>query len=158
MKIKADKITIQKADIDIIGVTLLSAEEAEALPSEIRNIGKSWWLRSLNDYGIAAIITGDGRVVNYGRHMLYPDGVRPALEVGYERMCMVNPRLDRGDKINLAGHTWTVISDQYILCDDTVGECVFQNDWEAPYAHDYEKSDAKEFLDDWFNKNVKETA
>lgn len=157
MKIKADKHITQEVDIDILGITLLSEEEAKALPSEIRNIGKSWWLSSPGyDFNLAALVDFNGDVYDFGYVVDDRHGVRPALEVGYEGMCMVNPRLDRGAKINLAGHTWTVISDQYILCDDIVGEYVFRNDWKDSYSNDYEKSDVKKFLEDWFDKNVKE--
>ena len=159
MKIKADIYITQKADIDILGITLLSIEEAEALPKKIRSIDKPWWLRSTGKYYInAAIVDDDGYVNDYGERVYFNSGVRPALEVGYERMCMVNPRLDRGDKINLAGYTWTVISDQYILCDDTIDECTFRKDGDVPDANDFEKSDIKRFLEDWFEKNVKEVA
>ena len=160
MKIKADKHITQKIDIDIIGVTLLSAEEAEALPKEIRSIDKYWWLRSPGYFNyLAMYVRGDGSVDYNGDDVNYDGfGVRPALEVGYERMCLVNPRLDRGDKINLAGHTWTVISGQYILCDDIIGKCAFRTDWKGSDANDYEKSDVKKFLDDWFEKNIEEAA
>lgn len=158
MKIKADKCITQKVNIDITGITLLSVEEAEALPKKIRDINKSWWLRSPGGYyRNAAIVYDDGDVVGYGHRVYFDSGVRPALEVGYERMCMVNPqRLDRGDKIKLAGQTWTVISDQYILCDDIIGKHTFRKDYNASDANDYKKSDVKKFLEDWFKKNIKE--
>lgn len=49
----------------------------------------------------------------------------------------------------LAGYTWTVISDKYILCDRIVEKTPFRQDWEAPDANVYEKSDIKRWLENW---------
>lgn len=158
MIIKADKHITQEVDIDILGITLLSAEEAETLPPDIRDIKKTWWLRSPGYGDNYASIMLEGFTAFTDIRDDSKIDVRPALEVGYERMCMTKPRLDRGDKINLAGHTWTVISYQYILCDDIIGKCAFRKDYNASDANDYEKSDVKKFLDDWFEKSIKKAS
>ena len=53
----------------------------------------------------------------------------------------------------LAGHTWTVIADDLVLCDDIVGYACFRKDHNAKDANDYEASDVKKWLENWAVEN-----
>ena len=131
--------------LDITGITLLSIEEAKALPKKIRDIGKFWWLRSPgNGINSAVYVECDGDVYPCGYNVEKEYGVRPALIINLE-----SSNLKIGDKFKLAGQTWTVISERYALCDGIIGKHTFRNEWRASDANDYEKSDVKKFLENW---------
>ena len=82
---------------------------------------------------------------------VHSDGicVRPALRI----LNLASYNLHAKDTIRLAGKRWTVISDDLILCDEIVGNCAFRDDYEAPDANDYEKSDVKKWLENWAAEN-----
>ena len=131
--------------------TLLSEKEAESLPLNIRSIGKGWWLRTghlpIEDgyLGSVAVVGSDGFVSDYDDiDSPYILGARPALlllnleETGYKVW----------DKFKFAGDIFTIISENYALCDDIVG-----GTRAFGYDIDYEKSDVKKFVDYWFRKH-----
>jgi len=149
---KAEKMIriIEPIDIEINGITLLSIEEYEACKYIIPNINFWWWLRSPGYSSInAANVSNVGNVSDFGNYVNYDDrAVRPALI--YE-----SSNLQIGDKIKIVGYNWTVISDSMILCDDVVGFTYFRKDWRANDANDYEKSDIKKWLNDWWKERIK---
>ena len=141
----------------INNVTLLSLEEYNTYQSNVPLNGDGWWwLRSPGYFSYGA------EYVDYEGHMrdrsvLYQDGsilddhvnnadgfVRPAL------MCDLSfTDLQIGDKLSIVGHTWTLISDSIILCDDFVGQTMFRSDPDAIDANIYAVSDVKVWLENW---------
>ena len=146
--------TTKDIDLDVLGITLLSVEEAEQLPEGTRAIRGWWWLRSPGDYGdYAAYVYGKGLVNDIGYNVHNHElGVRPALIVNLD-----SSNLSIMDKIETAGHRWTVITDSLILCDDIVGFTAFRADWQANDANVYEASDVKKWLEKWWEENRNET-
>lgn len=147
---KADKriVTTEEIDVKVTGITLLSKEEYEA-NKDIIPQSKWWWLRSPG-YARrdAANVDYDGSLNFY--YVINVSGcVRPALYIWDPQ----SSNLKRGDKFDLAGYTWTVLSDDLALCDDIVGSTCFREDWLADDANDYDKSDIKQWLHDWAEKN-----
>ena len=128
-----------------------TAENWLANKDVIPKIPEWWWLRSPGDsQDIAASVNSDGSLSrNYVDH---PYGVvRPALYILDSDLC-------RGDKFWLAGHLWTVLSNNIALCDDSVGASCFRKDWRAKDANDYEKSDIRKRLYEWAEENGIELA
>lgn len=142
-------ITItEPIDIDVQGITLLSVEEAEQLPEDVLAADDSWWLRSPGrDCYYAAIVHDVGYVHGYGLYVYYYLGVRPALIVNLESSNLANE-----DKILYRDHIWTAVLDRYLLCDDFIGTRQFRSDWRAVNANDYEASDIKKYIEDWFRE------
>ena len=137
------KIVTTKQDIRITDVTLLTTEEAEALPVKMKAIGKWWWLRSPGrSQDFAAFVDYDGALYDYYSVNISDVGVRPALKIESTDL-MVD------DKFELAGQQWTVINEDTALCDNIVGKAHFRKDWKAPDANDYEASDIKKWLENW---------
>ena len=136
--------------LEITGATLLSVEEARQLDKEILKASSSWWLGSRGDYvRNAACVNGDnGCVLGLGRDVGYRFGVRPALQIENLESSGSSIR----DGITFGDHHFIIISDSYALCDDIIGECVFRKDWKAEDANDYETSDIKKYVDDWFTR------
>lgn len=134
--------------LKVTGITLLSVEEYKKAKVYIASIGGWWWLRSPGgSSNYAADVGPAGDVDIYGDNVLYGNTcVRPALEVTNLKSFNLNPK-DR--IIDLAGYDWTVISDTMVLCDESIGYHCFREDWKAPDANDYEKSDVKRFLESW---------
>lgn len=144
---KIQKYEMREVNLDVRGITLLSMEEYKEMKDHIPHLTDRWWLRSpghidrthptwrelvcfVNEYGIAHdnCSVDDAGVA-----------VRPALEIS-------DNTLRAGDRFRLFGHEWTVISDQYALCDEPIGHMVF---WKADYANDYDKSHVKRFVETW---------
>lgn len=147
-----DEYTVVTEDeLEFTGAILLSVEEYEACRDIIPDTSNWWWLRSPGyGSGRAAIVRIDGNVFNYGHIVDYNyDAVRPVLYFNLK-----SDNLLTGDKIEVAGLTFTVISKNMMLCDTTVGESAFRKDWQAGDANVYEASDVKKFVDKWF-KTIK---
>lgn len=150
--IRADKLITSKESIEleIDGVTLLTTEEAKALPREQIKIGDDWWLRSPG-YNVnnAAFVDGEaGFVYDYGYNVSKEFGVRPALQISN----LQSSNLEIGDRFDFADYSWTVIAEDKALCDDIIGYSAFRKDWKAKDANDYEKSDIKKYLEDWWRE------
>lgn len=129
--------------INIKGATLLTVKEASALSVEMRKCFSSWWLRSPGRSGTYAACVGGGSVKD--DIVEGSLGVRPALEIE-------DHYLDDGDQFNFAHHRWTVIKETKALCNDTIGICAFRENWQADNANNYEQSDIKKYVDEWFAK------
>lgn len=138
--------------IKVAGVTLLSVDEYETAKEYIPPIKGWWWLRSPGDYRYyAAYVHRDGRVLTHGNNVYGAGGVvRPALSISN----LDSLNLKSGDRlIDFCGFDWTVISARLAICDTGIGTHCFQEDWRAPDANDYEKSDVKNYLESWAAKN-----
>lgn len=147
MKIKKCIITKETCDINIEEVTLLSVEEASKVSNELLNIGVDWWLSSPGSAECFAVfVRSDGAVSNYGNYVDDFYCVRPVLRFGG------SGAVGLGDKIEVVGEMWTVISDGVALCDRVVGECAFRDDYDAFCANVYDTSDVKKWLDVWASK------
>ncbi len=138
-----------QTDIEITDITLLSMSEIEAAQS-VANLKakRDWWLCSPGlIYGRTKIVRGE-----YGDVYVYSTfkklGVRPVLKISNFN----TSNLQIGDKIEVAGCKWTVISDKLILCDDIVGESCYQKKRETDNVNTYETSDVKRWLENWWSE------
>ena len=129
-------------EFKVSGITLLTEEEAKALPKEQRAIGETWWLRSPgHDQDRAAFVYYSGGL-DYFYVSYSIGGVRPALN-------LESSNLKIGDRVEIAGYKWTAIAGDKVLCDTIVGETHFRKNANTPGANDYEKSDIKKWLEKW---------
>lgn len=137
-------------ELEITDCTLLSIDEARKLPPELRGYNRWWWLQSpgYDSYG-AAIVLYTGSVYRSG---LYVDGdsvaIRPALRIKN----LKSSRLEVGDIFIFGEKIFKIITNKLAFCLSDIGNHCFRADWNLKDANDYEKSDAKKFVDDWFNK------
>ncbi len=138
----------------IKGATLLSVEEAEQVPQTIREFKGCgwWWLRSPGHFTKrAAYVYYDGRVNELG-YIVHSISVcvRPALILNLESKPTDGAKLTAGD------YSFTIVCDgKYALCDTPVGWSAFRENWESPDANDYEVSDIKKVVDDWYQNEIK---
>lgn len=136
----------------IKNITLLSRDEAEKLPQDIRKFSTWWWLRSVGvDFNSAAYVFDTG-IVNYlGYDVNNTDpGVRPAL------ICDNLESLDFkiGDYVTALGKIWQYIgNDMILLSGEPLTRMAFRKESDAPDANVYEKSDVKKYLDNWLKTN-----
>ena len=139
-----------KTEIEITGVTLLSIKEAKALPQHLKSYKDWWWLRSPGNYqDCATNVYNDGSVDCGGYGVYNGDGcVRPALK-------LKSSNLEIGDKFELGGVEFEVVSDRLAFCTGDIGRCAFRKDWKAEDANVYEASDVKRLVDDWFENAKK---
>ena len=142
-------------EIEITGATLLSIEEAEQLPIGLRKYDNWWWLRSPGyDFDLAALVYFDGSVGD-GGDLVYRsyNTVRPALQISD----INSSNLQIGDIFEFGDVFFKIISDKLALCLTDIGTHCFRKDRQYPDANNYEKSDIKKYVDDWFNES-KESA
>lgn len=151
MKVNQIITTTRERELGIDGITLLSVEEYEACKEIIPGTACTWWLRSPGFISeTAACVYGDGYTNSYGSSVNYNYAVRPALEI-----CDLDSSgLQVGDKFNLFGYNWTVISDVYALCDDLLGDLCFRKDSKVEGANLYELSDIRKYINEWLTINM----
>ena len=149
MKIQKHIVTTEEKDIQIEEITLLSKEEYLAAKDNIPLIDDWWWLRSPGPCRTNVARVYHDRSVYYCS-VDYPNVyVRPALRI-------LNPESSNfciRDKFEMAGYTWTVVleeeKDCIALCNTSVGEIYFRDNWTANDANKYETSDVKKWLENW---------
>ena len=151
MKIEKLTTVTETAELDFDGITLLSLEEYKEFKDRIPIRGFWWWLRSAGGKdikradGVNQLGYSDSCIVKFPH-----GGVSPVLRIKNFESSV----LKIGDRFKLKNHTWTVISNDYALCDDSIGDCPFRNKCFEPDANDYEKSDVKEFVERWWNDEL----
>lgn len=144
-------VTTEPVELDIAEVTMLSSEEYLEAKAWIPPIYEYWWLRSLhiNNDHMAGVVAANGRLLGRDTDSSGSFSVRPALRIRN----LASQHLKIGDVIELAGYTWTIISDDTAICDVVVGKSCFREDWQAPDANAYDKSDVKKWLENWAKEN-----
>ena len=136
------KISIEE-EVDLIGITLLSVDEAENIRCGERACGLRWWLRSPKGCFRVAYVRGDGTVGLDGDAIDFKwNAVRPALIYKSEK-------LHAGDEIIFNDYKFRVIDEKYALCTTYIRLNRF--DFES---NDYEKSEIKNLLQEWFNAGI----
>ena len=165
MKIKnITRIIAREANLEITGATLLTVEEAEKLPMRLLFSSFTWWLRTpviskrngwltRNSYvaavhndGFISYENGDFVSANYYR-------VCPALKISN----LEKSGLKIGDTFEFGRREFEIISDDLALCLIGIADYAFRDDWRADDANDYEKSDVKKYIDEWFEKSIEES-
>lgn len=160
VKILRENNEIKQTHLECIkGATLLSKEEAKNLLTDRERMctygGEEcwWWLRSPGSCQyLASIVRHDGYIGYGARTDTDDDCVRPALIISN----LSSSNLQMGDIFELGGRKFKVISKEYALCEEPVGQCPFRKDWQAKDANVYEKSDIKKFVDNWFNMFIQD--
>ena len=144
--------TTKRKSLGITGATLLPVEEAKKLDSDYLKDDDTWWLRSPGIFVFdAACVDGeDGTVDVCGYNVVKVFGVRPALIISNLGDFEVGDKFEVGNKFENSKYTFTVITDNYALCDNIIGSSPFREDHKADDANDYEKSDIKKYVDEWF--------
>ena len=145
MKVEKEIISTEEVDIKIKEVTLLSVQEYMDNKSLIPQINGWWWLKSPGyNYRTAANVNANG-ALNSTDICNASGGVRPALKVYSLKETKLNP----GDKVDLCGLSWTVLNNNIILCDKTIGNTYFRSEWKLPGANIFDTSDVKKWTENW---------
>ena len=131
----------------------MSKEEATSfLTQKEREYSAWWWLRSPSDSRYASFVDFAGWAYYYYCCCDVNDTdrgfVRPALIINLE-----SSDLEVGDIFEFGGKEFKILSPTIAwMHKDDIGRCTFRKDWEADNANDYEASDVKKFVDEWFEK------
>lgn len=137
---------LRDAEFDIEWVGALSMEEYEA-GKEFISKGWTWWLRTpARDDGNDAVtyIPSWGEPHCYGCRVDISNAVRPALRIGNLAFLNLRP----GDSVEIAGKTWTVISEDLVLSDELIGRTVFNKDREK--GNEYHGSNLESYILTWW--------
>lgn len=145
------KITKEIIDLDIMGITLLSRDEYEKYREKIPPVNGIWWLRSPG-YGTqnVMLVHFNGNIFDCGCPADYDyTFIRPALKI----RGLVSSNIKVRDKFMAGGYMWTVISEGLAVSDDFIGSHCFRENVDADDANDYEVSDIKEYIENWWAIN-----
>ena len=147
------------AELDITGARLLTITEAEALlPERLFISGYTWWLMSPIDVNdtIWCSLTRNYIYAVHEDGSIFPHicdidfyGVRPALKISNLR----SSDLKIGDTFEFGMYRFEIISNRLAFCLDYIASMAFREDWMKPDASDYNKSDVKKYIDDWFKRS-----
>lgn len=138
------KLITKEKELEILGATLLSIEEVETLlTQEERKYKNWWWLRSPgigSDH--AAFVYDFGFVNTLGYHIDYTFGtVRPTLII------KLNSNFKIGDIFIFNNKKFKIISKEYAFCLEDIKKTYF-----SKYNNNYEKSNIKKYVDNWFKE------
>lgn len=161
MKVIRTITTELELNLEITEATLLTVEEAKKLPKRLLRHNSWWWLRSPVNYGhrssyvtYVATVSDDGSVYDSGIHVsTIGDAVRPALVISN----IESSGLKIGDTFEFGGKIFEIISNDKAFCLTDIGTSAFRYGREVDNANDYEKSDIKIFIDEWFEKSKNES-
>ena len=141
----------EEVNINIEWVGAISVEEYKAGKEFIPMIKEWWWLRSPGFYSSdAACVFGDGSVCAVGFIVFCEDiAVRPALRIGNLKALNLRP----GDKVEIAGITWTIISEDLALADSVIAHTAFNHDHTV--GNEYVGSDLESYIIRWWRYKVR---
>ena len=147
MKVEQIIATTEGQELVFNGATLLSIEEYEKYKIQIPAVNYWWWLRSPGNFqDYAAGVCLDGSASHIGRRVYYSNyGVRPVLKIKNFQ----SSNLKIGDEFIIKDVKFTVISENYAITNDIICNRGFDKK-----TNIYEKSEIKQFVDDWFKKNI----
>lgn len=153
---------------DIIKCTIPSIEDVKGLPTEILKASDWWWLKSPGEYrNRVAYVDNYGYINRYG-HDVSNDitAVRPLLITNLKYS-----KLKVGNIYKIFGTDWYYIGDGKFLKIDIIGRHRFNDNpyrgnWlgskiskkvyfylcEKAELNNYEKSELKEYLEEWFSR------
>lgn len=161
MKALKKIITTKEIDLQLGWIELLTREKYEDNKDIIPSVNTIWWLKT---YGVGkcrgSVVypNGDIGLFQFVRESF---GVRPVLHIRH----FESTGLERGDKIELAGYSWTIITENSALCDSIVGKTSFQTklgyegaqryiyDPLQMHANDYDHSEIKDWVLNWAREN-----
>ena len=139
-------------NLKIHGATLLSVEEAKnLLTKENREYPHCdwWWLRSPGTgSNRAASVDFDGDVTYNGDFVDYDNFcVRPALQISV----LKSSNLKIGDTFDVGDYKFRVISEDLAwMYEQDIGDHRFDEETNV-----YGQSEIKQFVDDWFEREIK---
>lgn len=145
----------EESNLNILGATLLTIDEVKQLPMRLRKYNLYWWLRSPGCCSNCVAAAGpSGVIYNTGVTVgIVNNVVRPTLIIHN----LESSNLRIGDIFEFGNKQFEIISHDRAFCLTDIGKCVFRGDKIAPDANDYEKSDIKEYINDWFKKSINES-
>lgn len=128
------------ANVELIGITLLSAEEAQQVSEKTLQVLEWWWLRAAGAYNpYCSIVDDDGKIYLNGAWIDNDTGgVRPAL-------IFKSDELKPKDKFTFKDKEFIVITENLALSTEIIGYGRFDL-----YTNDYEKSEIKQRLERWY--------
>ncbi len=138
---------LNKADLKVEDISLLTLEEVEQLPGSIRFYACSWWLRSAGYTSHhAAWVNHDGSTFGLGEPVNYDFcAVRPTLTISN----LESLNLKIGDVLTIKGEEYRYIGGNKALYNDEVVCHRFDEE-----SNNYEQSDIKKIVDKWFEERV----
>lgn len=122
----------------------MSIEEAEKLSIDILKYEGWWWLRSPGYFqNIVDAVNCDGSIYCFGYPVRIDHGyVRPALLI----QNLESSNFKIGDTFTFREKQFKIILEGLAFCLEDIGRSCFSGN-----SSDYETSEIKKYVDDWFN-------
>jgi len=122
-------------------VTLLTAAEYNAYKHNIPPVRDLFWLKSSDVNPSVVNVVEESGSVGICNVCFSTGMIRPVIKV--------DNQLSIGDEYNIKGTMFVAISKDMLLCKNKIGYGCFRKNFEAEDANVYEKSDVKNYIDDW---------
>ena len=153
-KIVEIKANTSYVDVEFSEISLLSAWEVMPLERSLLKRGEDWWLAAKGSaWNNSVAYVDQNGYVHWGGTRADDStlilGVRPVLRIGNPGSCGFHV----GDRISLAGLTWTVIPRNAVLCDSILNNMEFRKNTRVKNVNEYRKSDIAKWLNKWAAEN-----
>lgn len=156
MKIEKIVKSSVKCDVEINRAFIPAAVEFDLIPEKLKAYNTDWWLAIPGDCGCDVVVVAcDGEYIGYDGKKLsdrvdeYYPVVRPCLEIS---------GLSVDDVFIFGGMEFEVVAENLAFCLGDIGITEYRSDYRAADATDYETSNAKKFVDAWFDRAKKEAS
>ena len=155
------KLSNEEKNNAIKGITLLSGKEYETSVGVIPMLGKRFWLQSPArfDYpnkkaasmsALVGVVGANNKISDSYSKADTKQGVRPALLIDNTLL-----NLSVNEKVVINELSYTVISNDKILCDSIIGNTAFNRSAAEEKDCVFENSDIKEWLGKWLDNEQK---
>ena len=105
--------------------------------------GDYWWLSTKGKIPETTKAVFEDEVMEL-EHTYHRVGVRPVLEIDYSQTSLVV-----GDEIEFAGEYYRIFDKSHAIANNVITHLPFDSD-----SNDYETSQLKHWLHDWFERNL----
>ena len=137
--------------VDILRADLLKKEDLSWVPFSIKQYRKCWWVNIPDEDNPQKVKVGDvcGHVI-FSKTVNRFFAVRPALRIDASQSRYIK----RGDMFTFGGKRFYVATDDFAFCLSDIGNCAFSSHMMMSTAQNYNNSDIKQWIDNWFSNSM----
>jgi len=137
--------------VDILRADLLTKEDLSRVPLSIKQYRKNWWVNipDENNPLKVKVREGNGFAVSTKTVNRF-FAVRPVLRIDASKSRYIK----RGDVFTFGGKRFYFAYGALAFCLEDIGDFAFNLHMRASTAQDYNNSDIKQWIDNWFSDSI----
>ena len=145
--------------LTVTGASLISYEAVNGLSEETCNLTDWWWTRSKGASGkMVAYVPGanrGGAVSAFTAKLgVIADNVQGTIRPVLKLTDFEKSGYKVGDTFQIGDYCFDIISESEALSRQGISQGPFRSNWQARNANDYEFSDARVVVEDWYHKTL----